>query len=577
VFGGSNSSLGAARKLLLESLRSRGVLASASLTFMGVSALTTAGYAWLVGPVLIALQRDSVSNSSPVSTLQIEAFPSLSWTQIVGAMVLLGLARAAAETGRAHLTTRLQLGLVYEFRGKILSHVLRVEPGNLAAWPPGELASRIQVEVHGVRALLHFGVIQGIRSILVATALAIVAIRVDSALAIPGLLLYPFAVALVVWAARPARQFQRGVYAAESAVVSDTVEAIDGASVLRAYGATARYGTRIDAKAALSAKRALHSNTWGAGAGPLVELAGAVAITIVAAVGWSRAAPIDLPSTGAVLAALLLMYRPLRTLAQSVFSWSAGLSSLDRLDQVLRLPTSPVEGSPVRTAPVTSLALRDVHFGYDGRPVLNGVSMDLRAGEWVAITGPSGAGKSTLLALLGGLLEPSEGEVQIDGEPTPRGRLCASVAWMPQTPALFRDTLLQNIALGDAHPDRAGVVAAARQVDAHDFIGARQGGYDGRIREGGTDLSVGQRHRISLARALYRGAPTLLLDEPTAALDDAQERNVMAVCRKHADAGGLVVVATHRQDLLRRADRVLEVRNGNVSEWERPGEDALLN
>ena len=181
--------------------------------------------------------------------------------------------------------------------------MLRVEPVSLAAWPPGELASRIQVEIHGVRTLLHFGVLQGIRSILVATALAIVAIRVDSGLAIPGLLLYPVAVALVLWVARPARRLQRGVYAAESAVVSDTVEAIDGASVLRAYGATPHFGAQIDEKAALSARRAVRSDTWAAGVGPVVELASAVAITIVAVGGWSTRAAIDLPSTGTVLVA----------------------------------------------------------------------------------------------------------------------------------------------------------------------------------------------------------------------------------------------------------------------------------
>jgi len=116
-------------------------------------------------------------------------------TQIVWLLVLLGLVRALSEAIRTNLTATLQLRVVREFLGKVLAHVLSLKPSTLLRWPRGELASRIQVEVHGVRTLLHLGVTQGIRSILVATALATVALRVDTTLAIPGLLVLPLAVA----------------------------------------------------------------------------------------------------------------------------------------------------------------------------------------------------------------------------------------------------------------------------------------------------------------------------------------------------------------------------------------------
>jgi ABC-type bacteriocin/lantibiotic exporter with double-glycine peptidase domain len=208
---------------------------------------------------------------------------------------------------------------------------------------------------------------------------------------------------------------------------------------------------------------------------------------------------------------------------------------------------------------------------------VNGATASFRQGEVVAITGASGAGKSTLLGLLAGLLPPDGGTIAIDGAPAPRHVLTAVTSWMPQNPVLFHDTILHNVALGSGHPDRARVLEVCRRVDAHAFIAARPQGYEGVLQEGGTDLSMGQRQRITLARALYRSAPVLLLDEPSSALEDEQERNVIRVCRDHADLGGLVIVATHREDFLRHADRVLEVRDGTVIEWERQTADTLLH
>ena len=573
MFLRGNSSDKPARRGLLELVRHRLALALAVLSIMWVSAAATAGYAWLVGPLLRSLEGD-LGAEMPTSAL---ALPSLSVTEIVWLLVLLGLVRALAETIRANLSAKLQLSVVREFRGKVLAHVLRFEPSTLLRWPRGELASRIQVEVHGVRTLLHLGVAQGIQSILMATALATVALRVDTALAIPGLLVVPLAVVAVVFAARPARRLQRELFAAESSVVSDTAEAIDGAAVLRAYGALEPMWEKIDEMAAHSERRGIAAETWSTAARPLVELAGAVGIAVVFALAWSTRGPVDLAATGTVLVALVLMYRPLHGLAQAVFGWWSGLASLDRLDELLSVPAEPPDPVTPRPERVALLRLENLSFDYDSQPVLRSATASFSEGELVAIAGASGAGKSTLLGVLAGVLAPASGCVSIEGAPAPRAALHAATAWMPQNPALFHDTVLNNVAFGADHPDRARALEACRRVDAHEFIVARPLGYDALLQEGGTDLSMGQRQRITLARALYRKAPVLLLDEPTSALDDEQERNVIGVCREHANLGGLVIVATHREDFLRHADRVLELRDGMVIEWERRTADALLH
>ena len=177
--------------MLLNSFSHRRLLLVSTLTLMGVSAAATAGYAWLAGPLLAQLGDLGLGETSPRVLAQTDRLAGFSLVEIALVLIALGLIRTLAETASAFSAARLQLGVVRDMRGKVLRQVLALPEAQRARWPSGELASRVQVEVHGLRALLSLGLTQGIRGLALATALATVALRVDSELATPGLLLLP--------------------------------------------------------------------------------------------------------------------------------------------------------------------------------------------------------------------------------------------------------------------------------------------------------------------------------------------------------------------------------------------------
>jgi subfamily B ATP-binding cassette protein MsbA len=570
-----NSSESPTRRALLQSVRRRSALFALTLTLMAVSAAATAGYAWLVGPALQALQEQGFSHIFLSLGVQTETEISLSLGAIASMLVLLAGARALSETLRSRWATRAQLGVVRELRATLLAHALALPARLRQQWTHGELASRIQLEVQGVRSLLYLGFSYGLRNLLMAASLATVALQVDSQLAIPGLLAMPLVLVAMVTLGQPIRRLQRDLAAAETRVVSTTTEAIDGTAVLIAHDAGPWIRRRIDEAVEDSMEHAVRAQTWQGAIGPLVELGGALAIGTAIALAARTRTDLDLASTATVLSSLVLLYRPLQGLAHAAFGFWAGLGSLDRLDELLRLPTEAQSSEAQRSAATPSLELNSLSFAYEGRAVLSGLTASFRPSELVVLVGVSGAGKSTLLKLLAGVLDDPAGAIRLNAQSASQSQLRSASAWMPQEPVLFHDTVLQNIALGDPEPDRARVIAVARRVDADEFIELRPNGYDGLLAEGGTDLSVGQRQRIALARALYRETPILLLDEPTAALDSEQERRVLQICRAHADAGGIVLAASHRSEWIRHADRVLELRDGRLHAWKYADSQAL--
>jgi ATP-binding cassette subfamily B protein len=232
-------------------------------------------------------------------------------------------------------------------------------------------------------------------------------------------------------------------------------------------------------------------------------------------------------------------------------------------------PARPVALPAVRGG--SSVTFEGVTFHYPSRPqraALEQVSLDVRAGETVAIVGPSGAGKSTLFQLLLRFYDARQGRVLVDGVPVREAALAAlreRIGIVPQDAVIFSTSALENIRYGRPEASDAEVVAAARGAHADGFIAALPEGYTTFLGERGVRLSGGQRQRIAIARAMLKNAPLLLLDEATSALDAESERMVQDAL-EHAMQGRTTLVIAHRLATVQRADRIVVMEHGRIVE-----------
>jgi ATP-binding cassette subfamily C protein len=262
---------------------------------------------------------------------------------------------------------------------------------------------------------------------------------------------------------------------------------------------------------------------------------------------------------GKVVSPFMGLGANLRTLTEAIAAWQ-------RLRALARTTAALQEGIAF-PRPAIRLTAEHLSFGFRGPqpPLFRNLQLSVGPGEVVAIVGPSGSGKSTLLRLLTGILRPGGGGVYLDGHAThqwDRRELARHVGNMPQDPLLSRASVAGTIARLE-EPDMAAVIDAARRAGAHETIVTLPEGY-ATVLTGGYQLSMGQRHRIALARALYGQPGLLLLDELAGSLDAAGEAEVAWLLQRLRAEETAVVFTTHRPSLLAVADRVLAIRGGTL-------------
>jgi len=302
----------------------------------------------------------------------------------------------------------------------------------------------------------------------------------------------------------------------------------------------------------------------------VLELAATISVAVVAVAVGLRVLGTGMELQPALTVLILApeAYAPLRRLAAEFHTAAEGVEAAGRILDEIERPAPPAPSGILEAPHRPALTLERVRLTHPGAgaPTLDGVDLHIPFGEYLAVVGPTGTGKSTLLEVLLGLDRPGSGAVLIDGVPLDeydRESWWQRVAWLPQRPHLLAAAIDENVRFGrpDATDDE---VAAALRAAGASFVWDLPRGIGSPLGEGGGGLSAGERSRIALARALLRGAPILLLDEPTAHLDPVTEMRILDTLDR-LRGSHTVLVASHRGAVAARADRVLRLQDGRLA------------
>ncbi len=269
---------------------------------------------------------------------------------------------------------------------------------------------------------------------------------------------------------------------------------------------------------------------------------------------------------------------PMKSLSNASFNIQKGAASIERIEALINTPLTIIEvAQPKKLEQFNKqIELKNVSFSYDDIPILKNINLVIPKGKTVALVGSSGAGKSTLADLVPRFIDATEGDVLIDGiniKEFSLESLRKQMGIVTQEPILFNDSIANNIALGVDNPPITAIEKAAKIANAHQFIQQKEDGYDTNVGERGSKLSGGERQRLTIARAVLKNPPILILDEATSSLDTESERLVQDAINNLMSNRTSIVIA-HRLSTIRHADEIIVLQKGEIVE--RGTHDTLL-
>jgi ATP-binding cassette, subfamily B, bacterial MsbA len=472
-----------------------------------------------------------------------------------------------------YLVVRLEQAITRDLRNQVYRHMLDLDLRFFGRTKAGQIIARITGDVELLRNLVTKNVAKFVTSLLQVAAFAIVMLSISVRLTFVGLIVLPLMFG--VWR-RMIRRLKRGdhrILHLYGEISSQLQETVTGIRQVKAAAAEDWERQRFARNTHDYFKAVTRNERIRALASPGTEMMGAVATLLLLWYGTrlvlSPTPELDGAHFMGFLLASMKLYAPAKWLARFPATVQPGLVAAERVFEFLDTPIELKDQTGARpfTGVREAVRFEDVSFEYEAdAPVLRDVSVEVKAGEVVALVGPSGAGKTTLVDLIARFYDPSAGRITIDGVDLREfslQSLRSNLGVVAQESILFHETVRANIAYGRPDTSSEAIEAAARAANAHEFIVRLPEGYDTILGERATRLSGGQRQRIAIARAILRDPPILILDEATSALDSESEQLVQAAIQRLLE-GRTVFVIAHRLSTIRNADQILVMQDGRI-------------
>jgi ATP-binding cassette subfamily C protein CydCD len=467
-----------------------------------------------------------------------------------------------------------------DLRERLFKHILQLGPAYTREQSTGELTTAAVEGVEALDAYYSQYLPQLVITALVPISILLVVFPIDLLSGIVLLVTAPLIPFFMVMIGKGAEIVTKRQYQTLSRLSAHFLDSLQGLTTLKLFGQSRAHAKNIE-----MVSNQFRDTTLGVlritflSALALELLATLSTAVIAVEIGFRLLyARIDFLEAFFILVLAPEFYMPLRMLGTRFHAGMAGTTAAKRIYEILDAPApsnqltmsskQPVEG-------VSSIVFKDVSYTYPDAttPALENINLQIDRGQHIALVGPSGAGKSTLVDLLLGFVQPTSGAITVNNslsitnyrEASPADQLLSSIAWVPQKPYLFHDTIAANIRLGRPDATSEEVMEAARVAHLHGFIETLPEKYETVIGEGGARLSGGQAQRLALARAFLKNAPILILDEPTSSLDPETESLMEESIRRLMQERTVITIA-HRLNTVFRADQIVVLEGGRIFE-----------
>ena len=463
-------------------------------------------------------------------------------------------------------------GIIYDIKTEVFSAMQKLGMSFFSSKRTGNLLNRINSDALDIQYFLNDGLPNFIINAGTICAIGLFLFIVNPILSVAVLIPVPLIALIIKKSTRKFKKIKWHSWRRSSAMNSVINDTLMGVRVVKAFGKENSEIERFNESSRLLAENRVREGVAAAKVFPMLNFIMSLGGFIVWGLGGGQviSGKLTFGELMTFVGYLSLLYAPVNFMVKTFDWWTNCMNSAQRIFEVIDRKTDVPEAEKAREFKVEgNMEIKKVNFSYEpNRTVLKNVSLSVKKGEMVGLVGHSGAGKSTITNLITRLYDVNDGEVLIDGinvKDISFACLRGSIGMVLQDTFLFEGTIAENIAYGKPEASSEEIIEAAKKAYAHNFITSLPDGYDTLIGKGGTDLSGGEKQRISIARAILMNPPILIFDEATSSLDTKTELEIQKAMELLMKGRTTIAIA-HRFSTLKNADRLIVVEKGEIVE-----------